>query len=337
MNQRHTVIDPFVIAVPTERAELQSYLDGLATWLPSLARRRDECSCFEAALPILVEEGLFPTHEALKSALATATAVEYSSVDLLRMVGELAAREPFFEHFIKRRAALGEATIDPSETISRLGNRLAQATRMGLMLAAVAHESGWCPEETYWATRSWNGAALQVLIVANVELVEHLDGTLEQLNRTIETELKVALSPDDVEVGRSIVDIYRDPARAVAMLLARLRRSDSSLPAGVTVLAGPNFLASLEREKIHRQPGVLESVYERALLAALGRLSLVKGAKLHPVRVNIAGDAGQVTRGDHAKLWRCMVTKAGAGYRLHYWQHSNGDVELDEMLVESEC
>jgi len=334
--ERHVLIDPYVLAVPNDPATIGAYVSGLLTWLPVLSTQRNECSCFQSALPILLEEGRFPTHDTLAPLFARAAAQEFSLVDLLQMIRVIAATEPFFEHFIDRRAAAAtEIVIVPATILQRLGERLGAATREALVLTAVAHDRGWCSHRTYWATSIWNEPDEWITASANVSLVELLSGDIEAFDRGVQGRLKVLTATAEVAFGGSIADTYQSPASAVALVLHRLRQFDAQIPDAVVVSAGDQFVSSLEEHNLQAQQAILETVFERAAFAAIGRLHEIAGAKLHPVRTTQAADSPQVERADGAKLWRCMVTKAGAGYRLHYWSLPGGGVELDEILVES--
>jgi hypothetical protein len=334
--ERHVIIDPYVIAVPSDLQQGHAYIDGLITWLPLLNTKRDEASFFQAALHVILQENRFPTHDTLRPLLAFAGTQEYSVVDLLRLVTALAATEPFFEQFVSSRAAVGDdVEVTPPEVIERLGVDLGVATRDSLVLVAVAQENGWCPQRTYWATSVWTYAADWVEATAYVSLVEPLIGDLYQLERRVSAILRVLTETSEIAFADSLEEVYTSPPEAVAVVLHRLRQYDSTIPETVAVTAGARFVASLETHGIQHQPAVLERVFHRAALAAVGRLPQMKGAKLHPVRTATTADAQQVERADGAKLWRCMVTKTGAGYRLHYWTLKDGGVELDQVMVES--
>jgi hypothetical protein len=286
---------------------------------------------------VLVQEDRFPTHVNLPALLTRAGAQEYSVVDLLQLVRALTATEPFFETFIKRRAvAADDIEVSPADVIDRLGQDLGATTRNSLVLAAVAQDSGWCPDSTYWATSVWNGSSDWIETTAQVSMVESFGGDLEVLERQISGVIRVLTETKEIEFSHSLEDLYSNPEQAVALVLRRLREYDSTIPSTVVVTAGANFVTSLEAHGMHHHPGLLETVFHRAVLAALGRLGQIKGAKLHWVRTSKAADAPQKERADGAKLWRCMVTQKGAGYRLHFWTLTDGSVELEAVMQESE-
>ena len=129
-------------------------------------------------------------------------------------------------------------------------------------------------------------------------------------------------------------ELYRDPVKAVATIVSELQENDHGITNVLSVQSGEGFVASIEGLGLHRIPALLKRVFFLAGCAACGKLAHVPGAKLHAVRESEAGDAAQVERGDGAKLWRCMITKQGAGYRLQYWA-SISAIELHTVVVES--
>jgi hypothetical protein len=158
-------------------------------------------------------------------------------------------------------------------------------------------------------------------------MLERLDGTVLEVNQPIANTFELLADPASAEADITVEDLYADPDRATAMMHAEVD--------GSRIGAATHFVASLESFNIHRQPAILRAVYRRAALAALGRLHQLDGADLHAVRENANADAAQVTRDDGAKLWRCTVTKRGAGYRLDYWALRDGaGIQLDRVVTE---
>lgn len=310
---------------------------GRATFrIPVLSARRDECSILEKAVAILFEEDRYPTHDKLAVLIGRAGIVEASIVDLQNMLRVVASTEPFLEHALGRRSAVySGASVVPDGVVTRLGGRLGAAAVEFLMLAALANEDGWCTNSTYWATSAWGFAEAWIEASGRAGIVELMNGDLLDQPRDVNTTIQVLRSAVDLELRNSVTETYTDPPRAVRTVLLQLQQLDSTIDASAFVNVAVGFVASIKDLNIHNQVSVLETVFQRAALAAIGRLHLMVGAKLHPVRTAADANAPQVERGDGAKLWRCMVTKTGAGYRLHYWSLPGGGIELEEVCIES--
>lgn len=338
MTRRHIIVDPFVVATPTEPAQLSEYVAGLAEWLPALARRREECSVIERSVAILLEEGRFPTFEAIAALLAKSESAEYSVVDIRNLLRVVVETEPYLEHHLRRRSvAVEQLEATPREPIERMGKRVEETIEQALVMVALAQQEGWAADGVYWATTSWPVEAEGLDTHAFVTLVELLDGSVQAVNVGIDGHCRVVTRVEDLDDIQRVADLYRDPSAAVMAVLDRLRRA--GLPCSLEqpqVLVADGFVESVEALAIHRHPAVLETVFQRAALAAVGHLDGVSGAKLHPVRTSSAADSPQVVRDDGARLWRCMVTKRGAGYRLHFWSLPGGGIELVAVMRESE-
>jgi hypothetical protein len=253
---------------------------------------------------------------------------------MLRVVAET---EPFFEnHTGVDSVAMSEFSIDPAGALLRLGERLQAVSQNTLVVAAIKMADGQWRGGVYWATTSWPFEPRWLGVRANISLVETLSGEILPREGAIHGECQVLTSAEDFDVLRTVAECYADPPAAVALVAHQIRRSGCMLAQNLTVSSGAPFVHSIERLGLQHQPAILEKLFHRAALAANGTLHERAGAEVHPVRTTSAGNAPQVERADGAKLWRCAVTKRGAGYRLHYWALPGRGIELDEVMVESE-
>jgi len=339
MAERHFIVDPQIIAVPTDPTLVTDYVAGLAQWLPSLARRRAECSIVGRTVEALFEDGRFPTHEAIAGVLAKAAVREFSILDIRNLLRLLVETEPYLEHHTGFTCvAANRIEVNPPELIFRLGSHVGDALEQALAAAALAQEDGWCKDGVYWATLSRPRDCIWLNAKSHVVLAECLDRSLLQVDRNVEINCRIITQVDEFDSIGEISKLYRNPEEAVKLAVVRLRRNGVCCPTKLPeIAAGGDFVSSIETLGLHRQPAVLDTIFQRAALATLNQLANVTGAKLHPVRTAPAADAPQVERPDGARLWRCMVTKTGAGYRLHFWKLPSGAIELDSVMTESEC
>lgn len=334
----HVIIDPDLLRLPMQADDAGTYVESLIEWLPFLMRNRSDCSLLEGAVVVMLEEGTFPTHELLRPLLSQAGLVEYSLNDLRNLVRVVAESEPFLEqHLGRRTVAASQIVVDPAYTTDRLGGRLGSITKEGLALAALAQSEGWCPKGVYWATNRWELNSRAIETDAHIELTELSSGELKEDDVDVHGMFHVLSTTAEMEELRPLEQLYVTPVDAVRHVLSAMRRRGVFSGDPPDIRAAPAFVAALERYNLQHQPSVLATVFERAALAAVGLLSSIAGAKVHPVRTDRAADAPQVERSDGSRLWRCMVTKKGAGYRLHYWTLPGGGVELETILVEAKC
>jgi hypothetical protein len=326
MDDIHVLIDAFVVAVPVVPRDRPDYIRMLVDWLRVLSRNRNRCSVSETMLAELWMCGRYPSRSSLERVLTELEIDDVSVVDVVNLLRPVSEREPFLEQLLGIRSIAAEGVaVEPAVLIERLPGGLGAALSEGVMMAMYAHSKGWAKDGLLLATaevEQLDGGAR-----GYVSLVERLDGTVEDCRHEVVERFELACDPAHVEADISIADVYADPQRAAVIAHAGVDPS--------RIGVGGHFVRSLETLNIHRQPAVLRAVYRRAALAALGQLHRVDGANVHPVRENANADSAQVTRGDGGKLWRCMVTKRGAGYRLHYWTLGETGIELERVLGEA--
>ncbi len=124
------------------------------------------------------------------------------------------------------------------------------------------------------------------------------------------------------------------------------------------LLAPTNTLLVVEQPELHLHPSVqarlgdffnrgldnneivLRSIIRAASDVIADRARGIPGYRLHHFRESEAANSPQLIRNvDQAKAWRLMVSKHGAGWRMHYWQipTSEGSViEFANVCKESE-
>lgn len=338
MSERHIVVDPFLIAVPDEPDEYSSYVEMLVKWLSCLSTHRKICSISEEAVFALWDSGHYPTRERLGSLLQAAGIQHVGLLDVLNLLRVLAEVQPFLEHHLDVRTATHtDLEISPEKILERQPGEVGSRFGTALLVAGWAQNNGWASRGLRVATSEDGEWATSLYITGRLTLVERLNGDLVPFDAKIMTSVGLLFDPDCIDDDVCLEDIWQDVAKATAWMLKR--RIGRAERVGVTlprVTCSPSFVESMEAYAIPSQRGTLETVFQRIVLAAMGRLHEVKGAKLHPVREGAGAEEPQVTRSDGAKLWRCMVTQRGAGFRLHYWEYPDGSIEVDRVMVESD-
>jgi hypothetical protein len=328
----HVLLDPYVVAIPEPERSVDEYLQQLMDWLPLLNRQRERCSIQRAAVAALMEENRYPTHSTLAARLRAAGAEAFSVPDVQNWLRPIAEREPYFEDYVGIQAVLVEsAHIEPDTVLTRLGESTRAAFRDGLFLAALVDTRSRQGQGVVVGSPALPAAGLGV--AGRISAIETTDGVVEELDLHVAREIEVVSDACFLDVAEDLATLYARPIEAVALICRSIGVDVKELP---TVTAGPLFVDSLTRLGVHRADGVLRQVYRRAAQALVGELPKIAGARLHPVRESSAADADQVVRSDGGRLWRCMVTKHGAGYRLHYWQKGDGSIELEALMKESD-
>ncbi|WP_454157714.1 hypothetical protein [Microbacterium lacticum] len=93
---------------------------------------------------------------------------------------------------------------------------------------------------------------------------------------------------------------------------------------------GPRFADSLSM----LDPAQFTKAMRAAVDVVTGRVAVVPGRDLHRLRDGSGGDDPYVVRADGAKCWRASIeNNAPSARRLHYWQLTDGGIELSRVVV----
>jgi hypothetical protein len=339
------LVDPFVFLVPEDcdRRGCLRFLEHLVEWGSAL--RQSESCTSERAVSALRIINRYPTLEVIRKMISSHAIEMYSPVDVQNALRVLSDKAPYAEERFEIRELAAQTTLDPASMQERLPIDVARPFMDMLVsgiIATQAHESDFPEVGTYDVFEGVPEAneearlAGGVIVRSEVGLVESYDGSIaEPLRQILEQRLQLLQSPPEAEKA-AWVTVCHEPAVAFAFAVDLLRTSDASLPEVPAPRVGPDFVGSLERLGLLTQPALLLRLYRLAVLAAAGRLANTSGAKLHAVRESKAASAPQLTRENGDRKWRCMLSKTGAGFRLHYWECRDGAIELAEVVVESE-
>lgn len=328
------IVDPFIFClpdVPTSHV-VHEYLEGVLAWGQVLRTRESVTS--EAAVGELQMADRYPTYENLRKLISGAQVEFVSVVDVQQWLRVLSERSPYLEDVIAIRDSDCQGALDPTAAESRLPARAAAAFKNALA-STIIHADRHDEALPNVGTRGLDGCFLRFTGCVTITADQAGDvANVPVSDQEITGAFPLVQNPADL-THREWDDVCNEPQAAISFFLVALGIPDAAEVA-LRVRIGPEFVASLHRAGMHGQPARLRRLYRLCAIAAAGQLSTVNGASVHPVRVSVAADAAQVTRNGCDALWRCMVSKRGAGYRLHYWTCGDGTTELHELMVESE-
>ncbi len=334
----HTLLDPLVLVVPARPVTKQraiAYLSVLVDWSSVLLEQSREWSLSRAAVNALLEEGTFPTWESVTEVVKAQGEIVFAVGDIMNRLRRVSEVRPFCEERLGVAEIVASTiTVDPDTVCSRLSPAVGAGLRDSFAAIAAARDLGLDLEQTCFGT-PFPFMSDHVGVVAESVLVATVAGSVHSCPSLWE-RLPVVLDTQSLIPPFSLELVYTDVGRAVEAV-RRQMMPDSEAMRPVGVIAGPEFLKSLEACNFVSRPTLLRRVYERLAVASMGSLAAVGGAKLHAVRENEGPNAKQLKRADGAALWRCMISKEGAGYRLQYWQRADGTIEAQVVVVESEA
>jgi hypothetical protein len=261
---------------------------------------------------------------------------KYTDVDIMNRIRAVAESRPYLEDRCGVRALTcsGVIAVSPESLFSRLPVCVSDASKYACVMIAYAAASKSEFRPVHYATLPVEGETVTELeLEATIDMLEHSDMSLETCTYLVSESFPVLLTLDALGKDDELRAVYNNPPVATAFALRRLFPGEACDPSSLDIEAGPEFIRSVEAHNIHRQDALLFALYSRIALAVRDRLHEINGAKLHAVRTSESANAAQVQRTDGAKLWRCMISKKGAGYRLQYWS-LNGQIELDRVTTE---
>jgi hypothetical protein len=328
------LVDPYLFAVPTagDANTALQYFGRVAQWGRVL--RTIESATSVKSVTALRLAKLYPTVEVVNQLIRKYQLAEVSAVDVLNAVRVLSERAPYAEDCCGISDVVACAKLDPALIEERIPCEAAEAFKGVLAMSARLFESAGrvLPD-----VGTADVPRAEVLLAATVKLVEWTDGRLEECDDRIEAVFDLVQDPSRLIADQGHESLVAlDAVAGIRLVYEReVRAHDSSKPLG-EVRIGDRFEASLARLGISDQPAVLHRLYFLAALASTGRLAQQRGAKLHAVRESRAADARQVVRENGDRKWRCMLRRAGAGFRFQYWECADGGIELDEVVTECE-
>lgn len=155
----------------------------------------------------------------------------------------------------------------------------------------------------------------------------------------------VLITPDDLQPLVNVIDCWANGERSIIYAIEQQCKKDH-FNVGSTSLnlakfrLGPRFVQSVDERGLDTNEILLQAIIRAASNIITDRAKDIVGYHLHPFRKSETADSPQLVRdSDHAKAWRLMLQRRGAGWRLHYWQISTSDgymIEFANVCKESE-
>jgi hypothetical protein len=157
----------------------------------------------------------------------------------------------------------------------------------------------------------------EVRVRATIALMDP-DGLLVRRgDRNVDERFGALTTPGELS---DVLDVLECSAGSTQFSKRVLRRAGQLSEGPIrSVVLGREFWESVETSGIQADATALRRLVEAAAWAVAGREEEGRFA-IHKVRIGSARDAPQRVRAsDGASAWRADVTKARAGWRLHYW------------------
>ena len=179
-------------------------------------------------------------------------------------------------------------------------------------------------------------------ITISVVILEALPDFARPSDNSITQKFPLLITPDDLQPLINAFDLWSKSEQGITyVIIKQFEKSWSSNNINpLKFRLGPHFVDSVNNRGLDNNEIVLRSIIRAASDVIANKARDIPGYRLHHFRKSETADSPQLIRDvDQAKAWRLMVSKRGAGWRLHYWQipTSEGSViEFANVCKESE-
>jgi hypothetical protein len=332
------VVDPILCTSPetdAEPSEMARWLSALDGWLVALEGSPFAWRHFLRCTVALVDVGRFASFDSLR------TAVKRAGVDI--NVGALLQRiSRFFQDGSRDLDAITatmcvlvaevEPIIDPPDLLTRNLPDVRGPLRDGLLCLAADKVAGEAfARAARLVTAPFAEGAKELSIAGTVEMIDPEGLTERFKGQALRERFPFLFSPGELSAftREALLAGGEDAFCALVLSLVRAIYPDS-VPLAARI--GSHFWPSLEKS------GILEDAFATGKLLHICAATLAdKLEELNvgrrPKRETDSPNSAQQTRlHDMAKAWRLTITKAGAGYRLHYWHGPARGEEQEEGI-----
>ena len=334
-------IDAGVLAVPVEEdgaERIHDYVDTLLDWHSLLDEPWISVHLSERASELLVEEGLFPLRVALQKAFQKNGIVEYDVNTVAQVAERLLRLTPSFEAYFKvRDVLLEQRETKPSLVSLTIGQNMAEDLGRCVVLMAILRRHCGNVADNHRLIARGGSESGKIYVRAIIHDIEHARDDMESVPTAPETFEGIVLachdfrgflgSIDEVATWRSATgDTGKQLAVRIALYKSRLERNlRPEWDDDVRIRIGRDFI-QIADSVCRGNPDALVRALFRSIAETGDRLNL---AATHALREGQSGGAPQRHRSaDGATAWRRDIDYE---YHLHYWECSDGTVELASM------
>ncbi len=343
------VIDPVIIMAPRDeaaRAEVEAWLENLTTWLKEALTAPFTWLHDRQASELLEVHGQFPSFAQLKQ-LQQKYRLDVNISQIARNVNEFFRDDTFdLEDHLKRleyaiEPEVGSIIIKPEQFIARLPQYLHDGLHILLAnCCACKHIDHPFGQGLHVATLALVNGSREIAV--SVVILDALPDFARPADNKIIQTFPLLITPDDLLPLTDIIDLWIKGEHGIIYAIKQQYKRDQSgtIVSPLTFRLGPRFIESVNERGLDTNEVVLRSIIGAASDVIADRAKNIPGYRLHRFRKSETADSPQLIRhSDHARAWRLMIQKHGAGWRLHYWQIPTPEgsmIEFANVCKESE-
>ncbi|MGI9060662.1 MAG: hypothetical protein ACR2H5_19030 [Ktedonobacteraceae bacterium] len=343
------VIDPVIIKVPPDgasRAEVELWLENLTTWLKVALTAPFTWLHYRQASALLEDHEQFPSFEQLRQ-LQQKYRLNININQIARNVNEFFRDESLdLEIHLERLEYIivpetGSININPEQFVSRLPKYIHAGVHLLFANCCACKQIGNpFGQELRFATLALVDGSKEILV--SVVILEALPDFIRPADNKIAQPFSLLITPDDLLPLVDVMDVWAKGEHGITYAIEQQNRKDwlriNSSPFPFQL--GSRFVESVNERGLDTNEIVLRSSIRAAGDVIADKAKDIAGYRLHRFRKSEAANSPQLIReSDHARAWRLMLQKHGAGWRLHYWQIptvEGSTIEFANVCKESE-
>jgi len=344
------VIDPVIImTLPDDasRAEVEVWIENLTLWLNEALTAPFTWLYDRQASELLEANGQFPNFTYLKRLLQKYH-LDINISQIARKVNTFFRDDTLdLQDHLKRltyaiEVEAGSITIKPELFVTRLPEYIHDGFHLLLAECCacryIKHPFG---QGLHIATLAFANGSKEIAV--SVVLLEALPDFARPADNTIVQALPLIITPDDLQpLAEDVLDLWAKGEHAIIYAINQHSKKEWSGTLGgpFAFRLGPRFVASVNERGLNTNEIILQSIIRAASNVIANRAKDIPGYRLHAFRKSETADSPQLIReSDHARAWRLMLQKHGAGWRLHYWHIATPEgsvIEFANICKESE-
>jgi hypothetical protein len=319
------LIDPYILAVPSDSSQISDYLENLFEWLTAVSSDTNHYWLSSEVVNALLKSKIYPTWEALQEIEQQASEHFYNANTLLRACEPQLMEPPLLDELFNNSIYYFEdeaVAVIPPQIDQRLPETVSKALKKTLALAAIGNffQLDDVFEDLAFATTSAEFSVTQLDVKFEVSDLD------KKADQAVSFSLDMLFSPNEVDEMAGLVSFWDHAARACHFVHRKIYQNHQSPPPLPVIEARPSFYESLEHYQMPRQSAELYKIYRKIVMGLTGDIKRNQIIH-HPLQRN-----DQDLRIGSATAWRLWIEHSTPGWRVHYWLYQDGSVELAKFV-----
>lgn len=342
-------VDPVIIMTPPDnesKAEVEVWIDNLDIWLKEALTSPYFWLHSVQATDHLQSKGRFPGFELLRN-WQRRYQLDINPVQLVKNVNEFFRNEDFdLKHNLDKleydfEVEAGSVSISPVQFTARWPDFILEDMHWLLVATSVSKcLNHHISRDLQIATLKLSHAAREIEVSAII--VESLPDIPHEADDKITQTFPLLFTPDDLLPIVDVIELWDKGEKGLSYAIEYQFKKDwrETVTQPLKFQIGSGFIESVNNAGLDTNDTILRRIVRAAAAVIADQAKHIEGYKLHERRESEAANSPQQTRSrDNAKVWRLMIGKHGAGWRMHYMQIPTPEgsiIEFSNVVKESD-